>query len=286
MSSHLLCRTTRSKSAARLYVAVILSVGFAPFATHQTNAAMPRPRAIAGAYDLTALVDQQEMVKGHSARSAWFDGRRYFFKDWASRRRFLQSPQRYVPVLAGDCVVTYAESGRRVHGSPRHAVAFNNRLYLFPTAEQMSKFESDPATYESVDLVADGKSIVWLAHYGRPVSGSSMNVEVYRGFRYMFASQLDRQEFRRRRSAYASFSMSDRFRSRPVQPQRSYPSANSSSDEPPVPPRAAMSPAQQVTAVRLLNGSTPSRLQRLAALSQGTTPQLQALQALEAADRR
>ena len=286
MSSQSHSQAPKNKSTATLYVAGLLSLGYAALAAPQTNAAMPRLRATAGEYDLTALVDRQQMIKGHSARSARFDGRRYFFRDWASRRRFLESPQRYVPVLAGDCVVTYAESRKRVHGSPRYAATFNNRLYLFPNAEQKAKFESDPATYEAVDLVADGNSIVWLAHFGQPVNGSSMNVEVYQGFRYLFASQRDQQEFRRRRSAYAMFSMSDRFRNRPVRTRPVSASANASSDDPPVPPQPAVSQSQQVTAVRILNGGNPSRLQRLAALSRGTTPQLQALQTLEAANRR
>ena len=68
---------------------------------------------------------------------------------------FLESPDRYSPVLAGMDVVRLAEAGQIVQGDREYGVLFDDdgkgpntsRIYLFDSAESRNRFEGDPDVY-------------------------------------------------------------------------------------------------------------------------------------------
>lgn len=184
-----------------VFVVAILSVS-------SVNAANVHPRVGLDGYDPTAIIDDHELVQGKSARSARFDGVTYHFATRASRSRFLKSPQKYVPAFGGECIVCYAKFGQRIAGNIRHASLHNNRLYLFPNKAAKQEFLDNTERYEDADLIADGDSVVWLLHEGRRVEGSPAFSEIYRGFRYQFASRADQLTFRRNQARYAGLIMS------------------------------------------------------------------------------
>ena len=57
---------------------------------------------------------------------------------------FSANPQRYWPMLDGDCALTLLESNRRVQGDLEHAALFRGRVWVFSTAEEMRAFVAAP----------------------------------------------------------------------------------------------------------------------------------------------
>lgn len=196
--------TATLKKRVGIFMIAILSFSAASTA----KAADVHPRVGLDGYDPTAIIDDNKLAKGQSARSAKFDGVTYHFASRASRSKFLKSPQKYVPALGGQCIVCYAKFGKRIAGSIRHASLHNDRLYLFPSRTAKQEFLDNAELYEDADLIADGDSVVWLLHEGRRVEGSPTFSEVYRGFRYQFASRADQLTFRRNQARYAGLIMS------------------------------------------------------------------------------
>lgn len=150
------------------------------------------------------LLDAGRVEKGHAGLSRRFDGVEYRFTSRAARRAFDAHPLRYVPVLNGDCVVCYDRAHIRVAGHIKFASVHNGRLYLFPAQQWKQAFEANPGRYENVDLAVGGDSIVWLTERGRSVAGQPELTEVDNGYRYQFASQLDRRSFLQRKRKYVT----------------------------------------------------------------------------------
>ena len=157
-------------------------------------------------------------------------------------------------------------------------------MYLFPNKATRDKFLQDPEKYAHVDLVADGNSVVWQAQKGRRVAGSSNHTEVVDGFLYKFASLQDQLEFRRNRLRYVNFAVNDsRTRERADATVTETEVEPFGPPLPPIePPRPSITPSQQIQAMQLSQGNTPSALQTLEALRYGISPQLLALNQLQA----
>jgi YHS domain-containing protein len=65
------------------------------------------------------MIDRAEMVKGKSSETAVHNGRKYQFASADNKKRFLQSPSKYLPGADGDCVVSMIDGGKRVAGDMR-----------------------------------------------------------------------------------------------------------------------------------------------------------------------
>ena len=116
---------------------------------------MEGPRIGLEGYCPVCILDANKWVKGSPEYQATYDGVTYHFPEEAIKEKFLANPAKYVPALGGDCIVCYASS-RAVPGSVNHTVRYDNRLFLFPGAEQQQAFRSNPKEFADVDLVLTG----------------------------------------------------------------------------------------------------------------------------------
>ena len=154
----------------------------------------PLPLALAG-YDIVPLRDQQQWRQGLKSLAATYDGQRYFFSSARHREIFLAAPSRYVPALGGRCMVTFAESGRRVAGDLKYGVLYQGRIYLFSDAVHQRRFQEEPGKYRDADLANSGNCPVTQQDQKRKVPGLPETVCIYRGYRCLFANIAARNKF-------------------------------------------------------------------------------------------
>lgn len=191
-------------SRSRLLVlATLMAGGLLAGGPAAARAQSPRRTGLQGFCPVT-LIDSDRLQKGHPGVSQKYDGVEYRFTNRAARRAFNANPQRYLPVLGGDCVVCYDEAQIRVAGRLEFASLHKGRLYLFPSRQWKQKFDAAPQKYEHVDLAVGGDSIVWLAERGIRVPGTADRTEIHNGFRYRFASEQERRSFLTRKRLYES----------------------------------------------------------------------------------
>ena len=125
------------------------------------------------------------------------DGGLYLLADQEFMEKFLENPRLYLPVLGGDCVVTFVKTGQRLPGSVNHAVQdkAHDRLYLFTTAEQKARFNQDPARYLDADLAKNGNCVVSAVERQQQIAGDPQFSALVRGMRYHFATSEYREKF-------------------------------------------------------------------------------------------
>jgi YHS domain-containing protein len=105
-----------------------------------------QPRIGLGGYCQCAS-SANKWAKGSPEHQATYDGVTYYFPEETIKQKFLAEPAKYVPALGGDCIVCYAKLGKRVPGSIDHSARYDNRLYLFPGAEQQQAFLNNPTGF-------------------------------------------------------------------------------------------------------------------------------------------
>lgn len=148
-----------------------------------------------GGYCVVALRDRREWLPGRNGEAARFDGLEYRFDSARDRQIFSAARESYVPMLGGDCPVTFARSKKRVAGKLEYGILHERRLIFFAGAEEQRAFEADPTQYENVDLVLDGRSVVSMIDDKRWVAGLPGTVVIHRGLRYFFANDYQRRIF-------------------------------------------------------------------------------------------
>ena len=148
-----------------------------------------------GGYCVVRLHDQRQWVPGRGGEGARFDGLEYRFDSSRDRHIFLSARETYVPMLGGDCPVTYAETGKRVAGKLEHGILHRRRLIFFAGPDEQRRFAEAPDKYENVDLVLDGRSVVSMIDNHKWVAGVPGTVVIHRGLRYFFANDFERRIF-------------------------------------------------------------------------------------------
>ncbi len=108
---------------------------------------------------------------------------------------FLANPDRYVPALNGNSVLEYVHSGTLAPGNPRIGLFYRDRVYLFRNQQEKEQFNANPAAYADVDLAHRGASAVSLVESNRSVPGNPAIATRYRGLRYLFVSDQQRDAF-------------------------------------------------------------------------------------------
>ena len=142
--------------------------------------------------------------RGRLSTRLTYDGVTYYFPEQAIKKKFLANPAKYVPALGGDCIVCYAKLGKRVPGSIYHTARYDNRLFLFPGAEQQQAFLSNPKEFANVDLALNGDCAVCLVHANKRVAGKPEFTEINDGFRYQFVSAREQAAFRKDPAPYVA----------------------------------------------------------------------------------
>ena len=152
------------------------------------------PLALNG-FSIVDLRDHQHWVPGSEEYQAVFDGQIYWFTSPRQQVVFAAAPQRYAPALGGDCVVTYAETGRRVPGDFRHGLLHQQRLYFFAGPEQRQQFRSSKERYANADVAHEGNCIVSKMDEQRTVEGLPETVVIVGGLRHHFLGAKERTQF-------------------------------------------------------------------------------------------
>ena len=147
-------------------------------------------------YCPVCVVEHGKWEKGRADIQSVFDGIAYQFPTESIQKIFDANPQKYVPVLGGDCIVCLENAGKRVPGSVQHAALHNQRLYLFPSDAEKKQFMDNPKAYWQTDLAVDGECIVCLAKAGKHVPGTRKHTVIHDGLRYQFPSENEAGMFR------------------------------------------------------------------------------------------
>jgi len=93
------------------------------------------------------LRDRRDLVDAKAEFVATHKARTYHFSSAAAKAAFDEHPEKYAPAGAGLDVVRLANHGDRVDGSLDYAVWFQDRLYLFSTADSLRTFTITPTDY-------------------------------------------------------------------------------------------------------------------------------------------
>ena len=159
------------------------------------------PVAVDG-FCVVALRDHQQWVAGKEKYQTIFDGQLYWFSGERQRAMFAAAPERYVPALGGDCVVTYADTGRRPAGRPEYGLLHQQRLYFFAGPDQLERFRANPDRYATVDWANQGYCVVSERDDQRKILGQPSTVAIVGGLRYFFAGAHQRNLFLANRQRY------------------------------------------------------------------------------------
>jgi YHS domain-containing protein len=166
-------------------------------------AARGLPLAAKG-FCVVTLRDRREWRSGDPRIGAEFDGRQYRFAGERERDIFGADPTSYAPVLGGDCVVTFAESQRRVAGRFEFGVVHRGRIYFLASEEAKSRFIADPARFADADLADGGRCPVSRVERARIVAGLPETAVLRGGLRWLFAGGYERSLFLQQPVRYES----------------------------------------------------------------------------------
>ena len=144
---------------------------------------------------VVTLREQQEWQLGSEANQVVFDGQLYWFASQRQRAMFAATPQRYVPALAGNCVVTFAESGVRKRGDPQYGILHNKQLFFFQGEAEQEKFRGHPEQFANLDLANDGYCLVSQTDEQRQLPGLPETTVTVDGLRYQFAGIHQQRKF-------------------------------------------------------------------------------------------
>lgn len=171
----------------------VIEIGGDPFLPRQVRTETVN-LALDG-YCPVTLRDQKQWVLGSNRIQALRDRKAYLFATPRFRDIFVAAPESYLPVLDGDCPVTFAHSQKRVPGKVEFGLIYQRRIFLFASQEKRAAFEARPDAYTNADLVNDGYCVVSKMIDHRLVAGLPDTVAIVDGMRYMFGSVYYRKLF-------------------------------------------------------------------------------------------
>lgn len=175
--------------------------GGAPRARLTAGDPSPLP-VLVGGYCVVSLRDRQQWQRGKGDVSAVFDGRQYRFASERQRAIFVASPASYAPMLGGDCPITFAVSGDRVHGELEYGLLHGDRLLFFASDAARRQFLKDPRPFAEADLAIGGHCAVMRVDMHRDVAGIAETAVLHGGLRYLFAGAFERSLFLRNPTRY------------------------------------------------------------------------------------
>jgi YHS domain-containing protein len=141
------------------------------------------------------LFEMAKPVPGSKDIQASFDRQTFLFPDQKAQAMFKANPQKYTPVLAGDCVVCLVEMGVRMPGKAEFAMKYQDRLYLFPSEKQLAMFKENPKKYASADAPLGEYCPICLVSAKKWVAGKKEFVSIYDGMRYHFPDGDTKKKF-------------------------------------------------------------------------------------------
>ena len=202
VASFLLAPTLLAQSDTRSspVVAAPIPQGASPFLP-SIDREMRLPVMLDG-FCIVTLREQQEWAVGSESHQLVFDRKLYWFASQRERAMFAAAPQRYVPALGGDCVVTLNETGQRKLGKPRYGILHDQRLYFFRGAGEQETFRAEPAMYANADLANEGRCLVSQTDDSRQLPGLPETTVIVGGMRYQFAGVHRQRRFLQNMASY------------------------------------------------------------------------------------
>ena len=144
---------------------------------------------------LVTLRDHHRWTEGNEHLQLIFDGQIYWFASSSQLGKFAANPGRYVPALQGDCVVTFAESNKRVMGKPQHGLIHDGRVFFFSSNENLERFRNRPGAYSKVDVANSGNCLVSSHESEMVLPGMPETLVIVDGKRYFFAGIAQQKKF-------------------------------------------------------------------------------------------
>lgn len=179
-------------------VSVLADETATPTETAQATTSPPEaaaPRLMLDGYCPVSILADKQWRAGDPELAVVHDGREYRFASAEHRDRFDADRGRFTPMFGGDCIVTYEQRGRREAGKLAFAAFFGGRLLLFSNGDARERFRANPGVYSAADLAYGGRSPIALVDDERTVRGDESFEAFHRGFRYWFASDVEREQF-------------------------------------------------------------------------------------------
>jgi len=174
----------------------------------QDHAKMKSEIALSG-YCPVCVIEMGKWDKGNPEIRSTYDNHTYTFPSRAIQAKFDANPEKYIPVLHGDCAVCLKKHGKRVPGSVYHSVLHQGRLFLFPSEKEKNAFKEDSRAFANADLAAKGECIVCRKKMGKHVPGSPNHTVIHDGLRYLFPSDKEAAVFRQSPGSFAESKMTD-----------------------------------------------------------------------------
>ncbi len=141
------------------------------------------------------LVEMKQAVPGQQEFASVYDGKTYLFPGAEQKRMFDANPAKYAPALGGDCTVCKVEKSVVMPGKPEFFSMVNERLFVFPGAQQKQMFDANPEKYASADVAMEGYCPVCLVEMRKLVPGSAQFAADFNGKRYLFPGAEQRDMF-------------------------------------------------------------------------------------------
>lgn len=162
----------------------------------------------ADGYCVASLRDQRAWQPGDPRIAVVFDGRIYQFAGGRQLAIFAAAPTVYAPVLSGDCLTTFAETGERVPGKIQLGVVQGGRLHFFADAQARRKFLDEPAKYANADIADGGRCLVSRVDKQREVQGLPETAVLSGGLRRLFAGAYEQSLYLQNPAVYDAKSSS------------------------------------------------------------------------------
>jgi YHS domain-containing protein len=155
-------------------------------------------------YCAVCLADMTQWVAGKPEFEMAFDGRTYRFPGQEQMAKFQADPVRYAPVLGGDDVVAFAQTGRRVPGQAQFGAKHEGRFFFFANQANKQIFMSDPVRYTNADIALGGDCAVCKVDMNAKMAGDPKFSALHDGQRYYFVADQQRQQFLAAPQRYAA----------------------------------------------------------------------------------
>lgn len=123
-----------------------------------------RPLIALDGFSPVALFKGRRWARGRAAFAWQHQGLIYYMESREELEAFRATPDAYAPQFQGCDPVVLAESDRAIAGDARFAAFYDDRLYLFSTAENREKFQKSPAEYLRLKHVIKPSRIEGLRH--------------------------------------------------------------------------------------------------------------------------
>ncbi len=106
-----------------------------------------------GGYCPVNLWSSRRWEKGTLQFQSEYKGQRYYFSSAEYLDKFKQTPERYVPQFLGCDPVVVWETDRAVSGKIQYGAFYDERLYLFTTAQNRKRFKASPDQFIKTQVV-------------------------------------------------------------------------------------------------------------------------------------